>query len=300
MNGENNLALIAHGFADDYLSPWWRPVRDHFREWDYDILEIDFDGLGRTINSPVKYAQEVKEVIDAEYDEIEEEFDPDEIVVASHSMGGLTARYAIEELGYDREVDVLITFGTPHQGSCLAKPFGWAGIDGARDISPGSDFLADLNDDGVSEYVDYLNIYSPNDPVFIDTDRARLPEADNVTNVAIGQTRLDLVGEKISDSAAVLSAIADDYMRDVEDLVGLYSRAVFQPWELFNPDNQLRATDPRLVALRATQLYNAAKVDPEEVLTGHLSIFYNDRTWREVGAYLEASSDHSGSQEVGA
>ncbi len=280
--------MVAHGFADDYFSPWWRPVRTHFEDWGYDVLEIDFDGLGRTVRSPETYAREVQTVIDDEYDAIATEFEPEEIVVVAHSMGGLTSRYCIEQMGYDDEVDVLITFGSPHQGSWLAKPFGMVGIEGARDISPGSDFLERLNADGVSENVDYLNVYSANDPVFLAKERARLPDAENVTNVELGEPPGKVLAEKVTDTTDVWSNIFDDYRRDLEDAFELGQTAMFQPWKLLNPDNQFRVTDPRMVGLRLGQLFHAAKVETDDVPLGHLTMFYNERTWKTVHEYLEA------------
>ncbi len=45
----------------------------------------------------------------------------DKVNIIAHSMGGLDARYAIAKLGVAGKVACLITVGTPHRGSPLAK-----------------------------------------------------------------------------------------------------------------------------------------------------------------------------------
>ena len=50
------------------------------------------------------------------------------INIVGHSMGGLVARYYIENLGYDNHVDKLITVCTPHWGSGLADGSNALGI----------------------------------------------------------------------------------------------------------------------------------------------------------------------------
>ncbi|MBQ2704917.1 MAG: hypothetical protein IJF58_05160 [Clostridia bacterium] len=50
------------------------------------------------------------------------------INIVAHSMGGLVSRYYIENLDCDENVDKLITIGTPHWGSDLAKLSNDAGV----------------------------------------------------------------------------------------------------------------------------------------------------------------------------
>jgi len=64
------------------------------------------------------------------------------INLVGHSMGGLIARYYIERLGGASRVNVCVTIGTPHHGSLLSR---LALGTNARQMRPGSKFLADLN-----------------------------------------------------------------------------------------------------------------------------------------------------------
>ena len=72
--------------------------------------------------------------------------------IVAHSMGGLVARYYIENLGYDEHVNQLITIDTPHWGSDLAFASNLGGIFQNHvfcdhDLSPFSPIfsLSDLN-----------------------------------------------------------------------------------------------------------------------------------------------------------
>ncbi|WP_255649867.1 triacylglycerol lipase [Frankia sp. ArI3] len=41
--------------------------------------------------------------------------------IVAHSLGGLVARYHVQRMGGDRQVDTLITLATPHGGTRLAE-----------------------------------------------------------------------------------------------------------------------------------------------------------------------------------
>lgn len=70
-------------------------------------------------------------------------------IVIGHSMGGLVIRAYVKNGG---AITKLVTFGTPHYGSPLAKLKNfvpWLGLDGPQDIVPNSPFLTALNNDPV-------------------------------------------------------------------------------------------------------------------------------------------------------
>lgn len=64
------------------------------------------------------------------------------IDLVTHSMGGLVARFYLQQLGGARRVDRLITLGTPHHGTHAATFLPSALV---RQLLPGSPFIRHLN-----------------------------------------------------------------------------------------------------------------------------------------------------------
>lgn len=63
------------------------------------------------------------------------------VCVVAHSLGGLISRYAAQVLG--QRIDALVTLGTPHRGTSLARP--WP-MRLTRELSPGSRLLRTLDE----------------------------------------------------------------------------------------------------------------------------------------------------------
>ena len=62
--------------------------------------------------------------------------------VIGHSLGGLIARYYVQRLGGDARVHTLVTLGTPHRGTELARP--WRRLPLIDQFTPGSEVLREL------------------------------------------------------------------------------------------------------------------------------------------------------------
>lgn len=62
------------------------------------------------------------------------------VCIIAHSLGGLISRYYAQVLGH--RLDALVTIGTPHRGTSLAR--GWP-MQLARELSPGSPLLRTLH-----------------------------------------------------------------------------------------------------------------------------------------------------------
>ncbi|AVH55044.1 alpha/beta hydrolase [Streptomyces dengpaensis] len=104
--------------------------------------------------------------------------------VVSHSLGGLIARYYVQRMGGDAQVDTLVTLGTPHQGT-------WAAIVPApapmiRQILPGSDLLAELALPAPGCRTRFVAFHSELDEMVIPSGHARISHPDLlVDNVAV-------------------------------------------------------------------------------------------------------------------
>jgi triacylglycerol lipase len=112
----------------------------------------------------------------------------DRVHVIGHSLGGLIARYYVQRLGGDQRVDTLVTLGTPHQGSHIARLLPPTVV--PRQLQPGSDLLRELAEPAPGCRTRFLAVWSRMDQLIIPQRNARLEHPDlQVTNV-----RLDHVG----------------------------------------------------------------------------------------------------------
>jgi triacylglycerol lipase len=64
--------------------------------------------------------------------------------IITHSMGAMSARYYVRNLGGDGKVDALVTLGGTNHGTTTASLCSWLWVS-CRDMLPGSSFLTALN-----------------------------------------------------------------------------------------------------------------------------------------------------------
>jgi triacylglycerol lipase len=94
------------------------------------------------------------------------------IDLVGFSMGGLVSRYYIQRRGGRDRVRKFVTIGTPHNGTWTAY---LRSNPGARDMRPGSAFLADLNGDiRVLELVSLVSIWTPFDLMIMPATSSRV------------------------------------------------------------------------------------------------------------------------------
>jgi triacylglycerol lipase len=187
---EKSIVLV-HGYMDSHIMPWWSRIEGDLSK-KYDNVECVELGLipGTTIDSPRKYAEKVGDRVD----ELEDYSDVIDIV--GHSMGGVDSRWYIEKLGGDSKVDSLTTYASPHQGTVVAYLGSFSS--GGRDMVSSSDFINKLNDNGVSDKVEYNGIWGTKDMLVRPLTNAKIPNEhkDNVENYKLDIGHLNMVFRK--------------------------------------------------------------------------------------------------------
>lgn len=127
--------------------------------------------------------------------------------LVGHSLGGVIARWYVEELGGHKYVDTCVTIGTPHNGTLAAYlGFGQA----AKDMRPGSDVIKALEAGLRTKRTTYVNLYSDLDFLIVPPSSAVLPDQPNVHNHLIediGHTSLLLSDELVDQVCGHLEKV---------------------------------------------------------------------------------------------
>lgn len=129
------------------------------------------------------------------------------IHLVGHSLGGLIARYYVEQLEGKENVHTLISLGTPHHGTMMAF-LGRSAT--SRQMRPGSEFLALMDEAPKPPEVRYFCYYSNLDTLVVPSRSATLPNGNGcrVTNIQVddlGHLSLLINSELIDSIAANLS-----------------------------------------------------------------------------------------------
>jgi triacylglycerol lipase len=109
----------------------------------------------------------------------------DRVHVVGHSLGGLLARYFVQRLGGDAYVRTLVTLGTPHGGTELARlaPRAFPLV---RQLSPRSPVIRELAEPAPGCRTRFLAFSSDLDHLVVPSRNARIEHPDlDATNVAV-------------------------------------------------------------------------------------------------------------------
>ena len=146
-NGRPPLLLV-HGYGCSRAAWWYQRRRLEAAGWS--VATLSLEPLYTSIENYV-------EALARRVDEVLEKTDEPRLILIGHSMGGLVARAYLRRHGAGR-VARLVTLGTPHGGSWLARLGCGAN---ARQMRPGSRWLAALA--GETPPVDTLVVFSRHD-----------------------------------------------------------------------------------------------------------------------------------------
>lgn len=170
--------LLIHGYMCNGAC-WWALRRYLKRRGFASIFTINLEPFDADIDD---FAGQVADRVAA----IRDLTGARRILLVCHSMGGLVARaYLIHQPDPDAVVKV-VTLGTPHHGTVLAR-FG-RGVD-ARQMRRRSPWLEQLNTSAGSG-VPITSIYTLHDNIVVPPDSAHLPRARNIALVGISHLHL--------------------------------------------------------------------------------------------------------------
>lgn len=176
--------LFVHGYGR--TSADWNFMITQFKVagWtDAELYTIDYGVL----QSNVGIADEVK----AKVDGILAATARTRVDIVAHSMGSLSTRYYIRNLGGDGKVDAWVSLGGPNHGTSTANDCGFSPC---LEMRPGSSFLAALNTgDETPGTVRYATWWTSADQTVLPTSSVILNGATNTQTAAIGH--LDLVSD---------------------------------------------------------------------------------------------------------
>lgn len=171
--------LLVHGFVCNrgLWNPWMRDLRRRGIPFVAVSLEPVFGAIDA-------YA----ELIDAAVTRLESATGRPPLIVA-HSMGGLAARAWLCRLGEPRRCAGIVTIGTPHHGTWLAR---FAFSRNGRQMQSGSPWLDDLNARQVNVDVPFDCYYSHCDNIVFPAATGTMSGARNVH--VPGRAHIHLLG----------------------------------------------------------------------------------------------------------
>lgn len=167
--------LLVHGYAHN-RSGWFLLDRR--------LRQSGFTSI-HTLNY-MPYLSGVPELADRLAERVEaicELTGSDKVHLVGHSMGGIVARWYVQELGGDTRVDTAITIGSPHSGTYAAT----IGVGaGARDLRPGSRVMRRLERSAKPSAVRWIAYYSNLDMLIQPASSAMLDHPQlEATNILV-------------------------------------------------------------------------------------------------------------------
>ena len=195
--------LLVHGIVDNHtiFSPLERALR---RRGFTDLSSFDY-GL---LTSDVRAAADDLAIA---IEKLVEESGSEKVHVIGHSLGGLITRYYVQRMGGDQRVHTVVTLGTPHQGTVLARVGSVLPL--VRQLRPGSDLITELNEPAPGCNTRFIAFHSDLDQLIRPSRNARIEHPDlRVRNVAvrgIGHMSLTNDGGIAFQIAAALAHLDD-------------------------------------------------------------------------------------------
>ena len=168
--------LLVHGIVDNHsiFSPLERALRRRgftdLSSFDYGLLTSDVRATADDLAVAIE-----KLVAESGYEKVH---------VIGHSLGGLITRYYVQRMGGHQRVHTVVTLGTPHQGTALARAGSVLPL--VRQLRPDSDLIAELDEPAPDCDTRFVAFYSDLDQLIVPSRNARIEHPDlRVRNVAV-------------------------------------------------------------------------------------------------------------------
>jgi triacylglycerol lipase len=160
--------------------------------WNYSPLQRDVESAAAALGRHVE--------------RICQETGHDRVQIVGHSLGGLVARYLVQRLDGDRQVESLITLGTPHGGSRWARLLPTPLV---RQLRPGSPLLQELALPAPGCRTRITAIYSDMDQMVVPSSSGRCDHPDlqarNLLLRGIGHMSLPIHRSVVDEVAKILA-----------------------------------------------------------------------------------------------
>lgn len=169
------VILVPGAFGQDWV--YWNVMQYLLERDGYHVYSLTFPRFtfADLRASAALLAEKVEAVTMSE--------DAPAVNLVGHSMGGLIARHFMDVQGGAGRVNHLVCLGTPHHGTYTA--LGAPILAAARQVTPGSSFLAEVARAHAASPVPITNIYSRFDTVVLPPRHAHL-EGPLVRNHIVG------------------------------------------------------------------------------------------------------------------
>lgn len=181
MTVSHNPILFVHGYGR--TSDDWNTMIAQFKAAGWTNAEIHTINYG-ALQSNTSVADEIK----AKIDNILATTSATRVDIVAHSMGSLSTRYYIKNLGGDAKVDAWVSLGGPNHGTTTANQCGFSPC---IEMRPESGFLAALNSgDETPGIVRYATWWSAADQTILPNNSVLLAGATNTQTASIGHLNL--------------------------------------------------------------------------------------------------------------
>jgi triacylglycerol lipase len=174
--------VLVHGFDGSAAS--WKVMIGRLRDAGYPaerVEAISYDSY----QSNVTTAQQLAGAVDA----LRARTGARKVDIVSHSMGAISARYYLEELGGADSVDALVTLGGVNDGTIWG--YGCYVFESCKEMVPGSDLLGRLDRDASTLAATRLGAWwSPCDTAIVPVSNAQLVDARNTETRCLGHSDL--------------------------------------------------------------------------------------------------------------